>query len=244
MNFNSKKCKVLHLGKNNPHYAYTMRDGDKVSNLDETVCEKDLGVNIDPLLDFEQHLTTICNKGRQLSGMLFRNLTSRYPEILIPLSKALIRPHLEYGNAVWCPYKKKDIKKVEKIQRDYTKRIDGMANLEYSERLRKLRLPSLEFRRLRGDLIETFKITHDIYDSTTTKSLLTLSNITNTRCHPYKLTKNSVRTLKYQKFFTNRIITNWNNLPQDIVTSENVNQFKNKIDEHFKNLMFQTDLEI
>ena len=244
MNFNSKKCKVLHLGKNNPHYAYTMRDGDKVSKLDETVCEKDLGVNIDPLLDFEQHITTICNKGKQLSGMLLRNLTSRCIEILIPLFKALIRPHLEYGNAVWCPYKKKDIKKVEQIQRDFTKRIDGMANLEYPERLRKLKLPSLEFRRLRGDLIETFKITHDIYDATTTKSLLTLSNITNTRCHPYKLTKNSVKTLKYQKFFTNRIITNWNGLPYDIVTSENVNEFKNKIDNHFKNLMYQTDLEI
>ena len=221
-----------------------MKDGDKVSELQSTVCEKDLGVNIDPLLDFNQHITQICNKGRQLAGMLLRNLTCRCTEILIPLFKALIRPHLEYGNAVWCPYKKKDIKRVEQIQRDFTKRIDGMSNLDYSERLRKLKLPSLEYRRLRGDLIETFKITHDIYDPTTTKSLLTLSNITNTRSHPYKLTKNFVNTLKYQKFFTNRIITNWNNLPLDIVTSDNVNSFKNKIDIHFQNLMYNTDLEI
>ena len=244
MNFNSKKCKVLHLGKNNPQYVYTMKDGDKVSELQSTVCEKDLGVNIDPLLDFNQHITQICNKGRQLSGMLLRNLTCRCTEILVPLFKALIRPHLEYGNAVWCPYLKKDIKRVEQIQRDFTKKIDGMSNLDYSERLRKLKLPSLEYRRLRGDMIETFKITHDIYDPTTTKSLLTLSNITNTRSHPYKLTKNFVNTLKYQKFFTNRIITNWNNLPLQIVTSDNVNNFKNKIDIHFQNLMYNTDLEI
>ena len=244
MSFNSKKCKVLHIGKNNPQYVYTMSNGDEVSELDSTVCEKDLGVNIDPLLNFDQHITTICNKGRALSGMLLRNLTSRCTDIMIPLFKALIRPHLEYANAVWSPYKKKDVKRIEQVQRDFSKRIDGMRDLNYSERLRRLKLPSLEFRRLRGDLIEAYKITHDIYDPVTTKSLLTLSNVTNTRSHPYKLTKSCVNTIKYQNFFTNRIINNWNNLPVDIVTSDSVNSFKNKIDDHFRHVMYSTDFEI
>ena len=158
MHFNSKKCKILHLGSNNPKYVYTMKDGNEVRELEETVCEKDLGVNIDPLLDFNKHITTICNKGRALSGMLVRNLTYRYIDIMVPLFKALVRPHLEYANAVWSPYKKKDIKRIEQIQKDFTRKIEGLNGLDYSERLRKLNLPSLEFRRIRGDLIETYKI--------------------------------------------------------------------------------------
>ena len=85
---------------------------------------------------------------------------------------------------------------------------------------------------------------HNVYDPETTKSLLSLSNITRTRSHPLKLSKKSTNTLKYQKFFTNRIINNWNNLPSDIIMSDSVNSFKNKIDHYFKDLMYSTNLEV
>ena len=176
--------------------------------------------------------------------MLVRNLTYKCFDIMVPLFKALVRPHLEYANAVWSPYKKKDIKRIENIQRDFTRKIEGMSGLEYEERLRKLKLPSLEFRRLRGDLIEAYKIMHNVYDPETTKSLLSLSNITHTRSHPLKLTKKCVNTQKYLEFFTNRIVSNWNNLPSDIVMADSVNSFKNKIDHHFRNLMYSTNLEL
>ena len=52
LNFNSKKCKILHLGRNNPNYDYYMHDGNK---LETTICEKDLGIDIDPLLSFDDH---------------------------------------------------------------------------------------------------------------------------------------------------------------------------------------------
>ena len=119
-----------------------------------------------------------------------------------------------------------------------------MYGLRYPERLRRLKLPSLEFRRLRGDLIEAYKILNNVYDPETTKSLLSLSSITQTRSHPLKLNKKCVKTLKYQKFFTNRIVTNWNSLPRDIVMSEKVNSFKNKIDLYYKDLMYSTELEV
>ena len=73
---------------------------------------------------------------------------------MLLLYKALIRPILEYGNAVWPPYKKKDILIIEKLQRHFTNKwINDMRNLSYEERLHSLKLPSLEFRRIRGDLI-------------------------------------------------------------------------------------------
>ena len=88
---------------------------------------------------------------------------------MVPLFKSLVRPILEYGNAVWAPYKVKDKNLVESVQRHFTKVIIGMKDLDYPQRLEKLNLPSLEFRRLRGDMIEVYKILHK---NTTLKQLL------------------------------------------------------------------------
>ena len=240
LKFNNSKCKVLHLGKNNPCYQYTIHEESMVSYLAVTTCEKDLGVHIDPFLNFNEHVNYIVNKSRSLSGLIMRVITFKTPEIMVPLFKSLIRPILEYANAVWCPYKRMHIDIIEKIQRHYTKRVEGMKDMSYSERLEAMRLPSLEFRRLRGDLIETFKMTHNLYDPITTSSLLTLSQ-SNTRNNSYKLTKPRVKSRKFQSFFTNRIINAWNQLPFSAVNVGSVNEFKNEIDDIFKDYMYCTN---
>ena len=66
----------------------------------------------------------------------------------------MVRPILEYANSVWAPYLKKDIHAIESIQRHFTKKVTGLKGLNYRERLTRLKLPSLSYRRLRGDLIE------------------------------------------------------------------------------------------
>ena len=117
----------------------------------------------------------------------------------------------------------------------------GMKKLSYHERLTRLKLPSLEYRRFRGDLIETYKILHNLYDPITTKSLLTIDSQTKTRSNGLKLKKVRVNYKQYQMFYTNRIQTHWNKLPRYIVTSKSLNQFKNRIDTHFKGIMFSTN---
>ena len=74
----------------------------------------------------------------------------------------MVRPHLEYANSVWCPYKIGDIKEIEKVQKRATKLIINLKNMSYTDRHKRLNLPTLKYRRLRGDMIEVFKITHDI----------------------------------------------------------------------------------
>ena len=69
---------------------------------------------------------------------------------------------------MWSPFLKQDIDNIEKVQRHFTKRIDGLYNLSYHDRLKVLKLPSLEYRRMRGDLIETYKIVRGMYDVSTT----------------------------------------------------------------------------
>ena len=77
----------------------------------------------------------------------------------------MVRPHVEYANSVWCPYKQGDIKELEKIQQRATKLVIKFKKMPYKDRLMHLNLPKLKYRRLSGDMIEVFKITQNIYDS-------------------------------------------------------------------------------
>ena len=73
--FNSTKCKILHIGKNNPHYQYFIKDGDNITKLSTTFSERDLGVIVDPNLTFEEHINNQVKKAQRLSGLLFRVIT-------------------------------------------------------------------------------------------------------------------------------------------------------------------------
>ena len=194
-------------------------------------------------LSFEYHILDTVKRANKVVGMLSRYIEYKDKEIMVPLFKSLVRSILEYGNVVWCPYLKKHINLLENIQRRFTKRIEGFGSLDYETRLQCLKLPSLEFRRIRGDMIEVFKILRGFYDPVTTKSLLEI-NKSNTRGHPYKLTKTSFSSTSFQSFFTNRIINFWNSLPTDVVTSGTINIFKNALDKHWAQYMYKIDFEI
>ena len=71
-------------------------------------------------------------------------------KMFLPLYKTLIRSHLEYGNSVWHPYKFTYIEAWESVQRRATHMLPGIEDLTYEERLRKLKLPTLVYRRLRA----------------------------------------------------------------------------------------------
>ena len=238
--FNSDKCKVLHLGKNNPDISYNMNG----VRLEVTEAEKDLGVVVDNKLSFDQHISEIVKKGNKITGMISHYITNKTKEIMIPLYKSLVRPIMEYGNVVWSPWLRKDIDKIEGVQRRFTKRICDVKEEEYETRLKILRLPSLEYRRARGDMIETYKIVHKLYDPNTTSSLFTINDSFCTRGHPFKLTKISCKTSMYQHFFTNRIINHWNNLPHSIIMAGTLNSFKNLLDKHWEQYMFLTNIKI
>jgi len=116
-----------------------------------------------------------------------------------------------------------------------------MKGKSYEERLTKLKLPSLQYRRLRGDLIEVYKIVHAVYDPATTHSLLTRVPLTSKtrKTNSLNLVKKRTNKNPYKFFFTNRINSVWNNLPNDIVNAKSVNIFKNKIDSHFRDIKYK-----
>jgi ribonucleases P/MRP protein subunit RPP40 len=157
-------------------------------------------------------------------------LISRLP-IGRQLFTVLVRPHLEYGNSVWHPQYKKDIELLESVQRRATRLVPGFWKMEYEERLRVMKLPTLAFRRLRGDLIEVYKHLHGIYRVDSTELLpLDSREGAATRGHSLKLQKTRCRTSLRANSFGMRIVNNWNSLKDDIVQAPSVNSFKNRLD--------------
>ena len=122
----------------------------------------DLGTTIDSNLSFKSHISTIITTALQRVGVFFWGFSSRRLDIVRKTCITYIRPLLEYNSNVWDPSKKYLIDKIERVQRQFTKRIPSISNLSYLERLRVLRLEPLELRRLHFNLIHYYKIFNNL----------------------------------------------------------------------------------
>ena len=140
--FNLNKCIKMHIGPNKKLCNYQLH-GKTLSNVKET----DIGVTIDDDLTFDPHILERVKKANKMCGMIRRNFEFLDAELFTLLYKTVVRTHLEYTAPVSCPCKIELIKQIEGEQRRATKYIPGMSNLTYPERLRKLKLPSLMYRR-------------------------------------------------------------------------------------------------
>jgi len=98
-------------------------------------------------------------------GLIKRNFIHVYTDAFLQLYKTLVRSHLEYANCIWNHYRQHLIKDFEKIQMRASRLIPDVKNLKYEERLRYLKLPTLKYRRIRGDMIQVYKLLYNKYDS-------------------------------------------------------------------------------
>ena len=162
LKFNTDKCFVLHIGKHNPENKYIFSS----STLKTTDKEKDLGVIFNRGLDFSDAISAFVSKAKSCLFWFLRNTLSRDPDVMVRAYKSIVRPHLEYCAQVWSPKARHGnwgtILEIEDVQRTFTRMVSGMDGLSYEERLKKLKLTTLFERRMRGDLIETYKILNKI----------------------------------------------------------------------------------
>ena len=159
LKFNTDKCKRMQV-RHELSTSYTLinnYDGTRTP-LDITTVEKDLGIFCSNTLSPSLQCHKATSNAMRSLGLIKRTFKYLSLQSLPFLYKTYIRLHLEYCVPVWSPYLMGDMDELEKVQHRSTKFVREISCLPYEERLKILHLPSLCARRLRGDLIETFKI--------------------------------------------------------------------------------------
>ena len=117
MLLNFGKCKCRHTVHGILDVNYKMAD----TVLGTTIKEKDLRVTISANMKVSEQCGIAASKGNQILGLIRRNITYKEKKLIIPLYKAIVRPHLEYCIQAWRSYRKKNIDTLERIQRRATK---------------------------------------------------------------------------------------------------------------------------
>ena len=181
MPFNGGKCKVMHIGDRNTQSNYSLLD----NNIESVDQEEDLGVIISKDLKFTKQSIKVEKKTQKLIGYIKRQFKYRNKETVLQLYTSLVRPHLEYAVQFWAPNLQKDINRLEAVQARATKLIPTLRNFGYRRRMERLDLFDLQTRRLRGQLIETFKILKGI--TKIDYNNLFTHNTNQTRCNRYKI---------------------------------------------------------
>ena len=215
--FHPEKCKVLSLGNRPPEDIPTLHLYSQHSNgtleeipLQETTSEKDIGVFIDNKLSFTDQINTKTTKANIIMNIIRRNFDYLDRTTFMQLYRSLVRPQLEVSNSAWYPILKQDIDTIDVLKRA-TRQIPWFKVLDYPQRLKLLGLPTLTYRRLRGDMIETCKMVNGHFDKEVAPELLKYS--TTTGGQNKMLLKKKANRLNCRKhFFTLRLVNIWNSL--------------------------------
>ena len=191
--------------------------------------EKNLGVIIDSKLSFDSHIFAKIKKASSIIAVFKKTFIKMNIPVFLNIYKGFIRPHLEFCNQTWYPRLMKNTQLIENVQRRLTRMVQGLQTLSCNERLKKLELPSLKYRRRRGTMIELFNIGYNRYDPKTTKDMFELSN-RDTRTNDKKVIR------KKAKFELRK-----NVLPLDQLQigtcchdSKTLNNFMKILDKHWK----------
>lgn len=166
MEFNTNKFQSVRFNEilnpeNNNNYKGS--DGKKITQV-KTV--KDLGLHIAEDLTFTYHIHKVIKKGKQMAGWILRTFKGRTLPVMKTLLKQLVVPCVEYCSILWDPQNQALINRLESVQKNFTSRIayrNGTEHLNYWQRLKELKIYSLQRRRERYAILYTWKVLHGIY---------------------------------------------------------------------------------
>ncbi len=230
MKFNTEKCHVLHLGRNNPMHRYKM-GGEYLIAVEE---EKDLGVIITDKLKPTNQCQKAVRVANGILSQVLRAFSYRDKVVLPRIFKTYVRPHLEYAVPVWSPWLRGEVDLMEKVQKRLVSAIQGLKGESYEEKLLELGIEKLEQRRTRLDLVQTFKIVKGI-DKVDKDTWFQANPETRTRAAQGggALSRKLSRLELRANFFSNRVIGPWNALSPELKQTESVPSFKYQLKPHF-----------
>jgi len=174
MLFNDKKFELIRYGTNQELKSKSGYTGPSGQKILEKNCLRDLGVQMGNSLKFTEHIDSVCQKARQYSGWVLRTFKSREISLMKTLWNSMVMPRIDYCSQLWAPVTKGQIAKLESLQRSYTAYIADTKHLNYWQRLRYLKMYSIERRFERYRIIYIWKIIErkvpnygvEVYEST------------------------------------------------------------------------------
>jgi hypothetical protein len=199
---------------------------------------KDLGVIVSDNLSWTPHINTIASRARSVAAWVLSVFKTRDRTTMLTLYKSLVRSHLEYCCPLWHPSKITDIQQLEGVQRTFTAKISGVQHLNYWERLKALKVMSLQRRRERYIILQMWKILHN----------LTPNDLNITFAAPSRLglqaivpSINKTSKQRHQSIYDNSFAILgprlWNALPSSLSNSSfSQQQFKNRLTDYFNSI--------
>jgi hypothetical protein len=226
MSFNLSKCKIMHVGLHNPQYEYFM-NGTKLGTTEE---ERDIGVLVTQNLKPSAQCSQAAGRAMSVLGQLRRNFHYRDRHIFLKLYKQYVRPHLEFSSPAWSPWLQGDKDVLEKVQEKALKMISGLKGATYEEKCAELGLKTLEERRGGQDMA----LVHKFLTEQTGTDLFRLTaaqNRARTRqaAGEHGLSVQYARTDPRKYSFAVRTVEDWNRLPEEVKSSRNGEEFRNKL---------------
>ena len=155
----SKLNPLQQLPFSNQFFEYITASGTIISRCEMV---RDLGVNITPTLTWSPHINIIADSSRRLISWVLSVFKDRSENTMMCLYKTLIRSRIEYCSPLWNPSKQEDIKSLESVQRLFTSKISGLSDYSYYDRLKILRIQSLQRRRERFIILVMWKIINKV----------------------------------------------------------------------------------
>ena len=226
MEFNVKKCKIMHCGRNNPKHSYNI--GGETLKVVES--EKDIGVTITSNLKPSQQCQEATGRARCELGKISKCFHFRDKKVFLRLYMQFVRPHLEFSASVWSPWNQTDIDLLENVQKQAIRMVSGLRSTSYEDKLKEIGLWTLEKRRQMFDMVQVYKILNDVgnIDVSISKISVDANQRISTRSQsdPLNLVKkrNSLDIRKY--FFTERVVDIWNKLPSKVKHAPTLRAFK------------------
>ena len=244
MSFNPDKCEVLRVcNKRNPIVVnYRIHE----TNLLSQKTVKYLGLNINQHLSWNDHIDIITKKANTLTSLLNRNIRDCPNNIKAKCYKTLIRPIVEYASSVWDPITKKNIQKLEMVQRRAARFVMGNYKTTDSvtNMLQQLEWQTLKTRREQAKLAMLYRTHHQLI-TISTVNLLPATTRTKTRGHSHRFTIPRSNVKCHEQSFFPSTIRLWNTLPPVIVNANDLDTFKSRLSyfyNDFENVKYQNQI--
>lgn len=236
LKFNPSKCKAMLLSRKRSKMSIPCTLLLNQMPLEFVDSFKYLGLNITSDLTWSRHIETITSKARRLVGLLFRQFYHcADTNTLKKLYVSLIRPHLEYACQVWDPSSAKECNLLEKVQRFASRVCLKTWNMDYSEMLNSLDLPSLQTRRK----VQKLSLLYKIINAEAEFPEAPLTSRTVSCWYPTRSVDNLSfcnlygHTYKFMSSYFPSTIKLWNSLPYSIRSCTSLISFHNSLNAYF-----------